>query len=435
MEDRIVWRTSPGGEDCPLRVTVACAVWLWLYCADLRLIWDQPLHLLIAPVVLGMTLDRARFPTRNMLVLWGLLLSALVYQSVVDKQLMSRELLELAMLGYVFSLSPLRTDNGVARIGNAMAAFYVVSMTLFLLTVFVPGASEIRAALYMTSVKRMAAVDDEVLETAAQALEQGGLSFFLHNFGYQLASAAAYFVALASAGKGTGTVRWTAAVVLSAVSILLAGQRSAVVGAVCALLLVMTIVRRARALVVLAVVAIVAWTTSELGGFNDVRSYNTLGRLETYSDTESRLTLQAWALTAALEYPLGIVGAGVNYAEIAPVHDMRGPVAPHNGYVTRLLWFGWPIALFVGAIFRALWLMARRTITAGASRASSVWEVASLAALASVMINALFHNASFVTFHSDTLTMMFLYAGAWSASRASLAAATPPSPLREGGVR
>jgi hypothetical protein len=384
-------------------------------------------------LVVACTFTRARVPPRSILVLGGLLLAGLVYQSLIGGQLMARGISELTMLVYLFSLRPLPTRAGIARVGAAMAAFYVISMTLFLLTVFVPGASEVRAALYMSSAKRMAGLEDELLESATHLVEQGGLSFYLHNFGYQLACAAAFFIALAASDKGLRATKWTAAAALSAFTILLAGQRSALAGAACALLFVMLAVRRSRAFAVMAIIAAIGWATAELGGFDDVRAYNTLGRLQTYSDTESRLSLQAWALATSLAYPLGIVGAGVSYDEIAPMFGMRGALAPHNGYVTRLLWFGWPIALFVGAVVRVLWSMARRTIRVHLNRARSVWELASLAGLGAVMVNALFHNASFVTFNADTLAMMFLYAGAFTASRASIAVTT--AIVREGGVR
>jgi hypothetical protein len=39
-----------------------------------------------------------------------------------------------------------------------------------------------------------------------------------------------------------------------------------------------------------------------------------------------------------------------------------------------------------------------------------------------VLINALFHNASFLTFNSDTLIMLFFYASA-SAARVSVSSA------------
>lgn len=406
--------------------------WLYLYMSDIRILWDRPLHLLVAPILVGAALPCFAGLSRRVLMLGGVLLLLWVYQGAVSREFQWRNLVELGLGVYFFSLTPFRTGWGTRWLGAGLGAYFAASFFLFLATVFLPDIRDWRAWLYLRSEKTLASLENVALTEEAMTVQQGGFTPYLHLFGYQISAGIGLLVALATLQRGVRAWAWYGPVALGVVTLFLAGQRSAFLGLAIAGLAVIVLLRRfwmaAGLIAVLGVLMFVVAETST--GVSDLREYNVVERMQSSdSDFGSRLELQWWAFCQVFSHPFGLIGAGIDYFEVAP--DLLGTrvVAPHNGYITRLLLFGWPVGLLTVVMFGLIFRMGRATWRRYDGTPGAALEVTALLGLLGAMANALFHNASFATFNAETLTLLFLYAVGFSlrehgSADARLAAAT-----------
>jgi hypothetical protein len=313
------------------------------------------------------------------------------------------------MAVYVLSLRPIRAASALQTLTAAVAIFYTASIALFICTLYLPAARDFRSAVYLTGETRSAALDADAFEEEDQTVQQGGLGFLLHMFGYQLAAGVPLLASQALLSK-----RWTKwlaglATFAGVATLLLAGQRSALIGAALVLPLILLVSRNRRTLLVLCGIAAIAFVTATMSDLPEVRKYNTVDRLQSSSDASTRLDLQLWALRQSVQYPLGIVGARIDYASIAEVWTPRGPLAPHNGYITRTLFYGWPVGIMSLLLFGYLAAIGWRSFRQARTDENFV-EVGWLFATISVSANALFHNASVITANSDSVLAILMFA-------------------------
>ncbi len=411
-----VWR---GGGETNTRAGMeivawsSALVWLCLYMADFRVLWDRPLHLLVAPVLVAMAWPCFAGFSRRIVGLGGVLLALWIYQGLISLSFQWRNLVELGLGIYFFSLTPFRTAWGTRWLTMALGLFFAGSFLFFLATVFAPAVREWRSAVYLTSETTLASLENGALTEEAMTVQQGGFTPYLHLFGYQIAAGLALVFALAALDRARFAWLWFGPTALGVLTLFLAGQRSAILGFFVACVGVIALRRRVWIGVGLGVglAVLVGVVIHVSSGVTDLREYNVIDRVQTgESDFGARLELQWWALRESLTHPFGLIGAGLDYFDIAP--DLLGPriVAPHNGYLTRLLLFGWPVGLLTLFMF---WIIVRLGMASwrrfDGSREATL-EMTVLLALVSVMANALFHNASFATFNPETLITLYLFA-------------------------
>jgi hypothetical protein len=336
---------------------------------------------------------------------------------------MARALIEVAMVMYLVALAPLRSAVGLRRVTTAVAVFYAASITLFICTLYLPAARELRASLYLTGHTRTAALEADAFEDEDQNVQQGGFAFLLHMFGYQLAAGVPLLAGFA-VGPTRGGVLAAIATVAGVTTLFLAGQRSALLGFALVSPLILILSHNRRGILAFLGATALAATPIMLLDLPEIRKYNTVDRLQSSADTRERLALQVWAVDQVARYPMGIVGAGVDYASIASVWTPRGPLAPHNGYITRMLWYGWPVGVCTFGLLGIFVLAAARSLRLR-PMAHHTLELSWLFASVSVMANALFHNASVVTGNSDTIIAMLTYLSVADVRRARSSSAKP----------
>jgi hypothetical protein len=333
---------------------------------------------------------------------------------------MARPACELLMLVYLFSIRHLATSKTLEILGTSLGLFYCASILLFLATLVSPVARDLRMTLYADTVARSASVEESGGDTESVDVQQGGFSYLLHTFGYQLAAGVPFIAGLALLDPSRKRSYWTLALASGVAALAMAGQRSAVLASGIAFIGLLSWTSGwVRKTAVAALVAAACAGFLAAPGLEDVRTYNTALRFRTSADAENRLDLQVWTLSQSLRYPIGIAGDQVDYASIAPVWTARGPLAPHNGYLTRLLWYGWGVGALTLGILAVLTRMAACSWRAWRKQFAMPLECVGLWALIGVMINALFHNASFVTFNADTLVILFFYCASYSVRRAA----------------
>lgn len=392
-------------------------IWLCLYLADLRLLWDRPFHLLAAPVLAVLAWPCFAGLQRRVAGLGLVLLVLWLYQGVISLSFQWRNLAEIALGVYFFSLSPFRTSWGPRWLAFGLGMFFAASFLLFLATVYVPAVRDWRSVLYLTSEKTLASLENGALTEEAMTVQQGGFTPYLHLFGYQISAGLALVFALATLRGGRASWLWFGPTALAVMTLFLAGQRSAFLGFLIAFAGVILLRRRLWTGLLLTaglgvLVAIVIYASEGVG---DLREYNVVDRVQAGdSDFTSRLALQWWALRESLVHPFGLIGADLDYFEIAP--DLLGPriVAPHNGYLTRLLLFGWPVGLLTAFMFWLILRMGRASWRRYDESPDARLEMTLFLTLVSVMANALFHNASFATFNPETLVTLYLYTVCYS---------------------
>lgn len=389
------------------------AGWLAIYLADVRAL-ATPLHFILAPALIAFTFPYARFPRGKTAVLLAIFVICYVVQKAVSPGLSIRALIEVTLLAYCFSLATSSTPGGVRRLTYGVAIFLTVSSAFFLVTVFSSSARELRSQLYFGNEQMADKLEDTLGEEMVDSdhFQQGGLSVFLHSFGYQIAGGLVLCAGMALFGKSRDRFAWVAAVAISVAAMVLAGERSALIATFLSIAAMLVALRRFGYAAVLIVVgaggALIAST--DILEFDEARKYNVISRLQEEEDVASRLDLQLWALSKIPYYPLGLSAMGDTY-DAALARDHRTDrFAPHNGYITRTLFFGWAVGVAIFSILFILFRMGRSTVKAQSGDNATSIEVPLLWAAVSIMFNALFHNSSIATFDPPTLTLILLYA-------------------------
>lgn len=411
----------------------ASVAWIAIYLADVRAL-NLPMHLLLAPVLVALTIPFARIPRGRTSIALVLLLVCYIVQKAVDPGLSFRKLLELLLLAYCFSLACIRTSGGCRTLSWGIAGFLLASCLFFLATIWIPSVQNLRTQLYF-SEDLSNRVEDSIGEDMVDSdhFQQGGLSIFLHNFGYQVAAAVVIFVALAVYSKSNLRFALYGGAAVSALAMILAGERSVLVAVTLTLFAMLLALRQfGYALgLFLAGLGFFILLTADIGLFNSTRSYNLLSRLQDKGDSSQRFDLQFWALSKIPQYPLGIKGAGDDYDRALARDHRSDRWAPHNGYITRTLFYGWPVAMIIVLIVLLVARAARRTINDPAGAGTPV-EAPMLWTTTSVLLNALFHNPSFATFDQITIVLMLTYLVAWDlrpVPKVAARAAIVPKPV------
>jgi len=273
---------------------------------------------------------------------------------------------------------------------------------------FVPIRAELYADTYI----------QESYERSASALTiangfRTGLTPRAHGLGYVSCGALAYAsLALLVGSRGRARLANVLLLLLAALSLAAlyySLQRSAVLGAVAGLGLLYlgpfkaTLSTRlpfVLALIVAAVAAILPVAVSE----SSRRGSDIVTKSLTAEDYGFRLALQAQALKLTLQSPLGLRFSDKNWAEdgfqpVAERYDLGGmrPLAPHNGYLSVLLNYGWVgaalVLTFLGSAAGTILRVVRQPAdTPGFSSKSAAVIAASCFGL--LFMQSMFHNAS-----------------------------------------
>lgn len=243
-----------------------------------------------------------------------------------------------------------------------------------------------------------------------------GLTPRQHGLGYVSCGALAY-ASLALLLGMRGRVRLAKMLLLLLAALSLATlyyslQRSAVLGAVAGLGLLYlgpfktTLSTRLPFVLLLLVVAVAAIVPAALSDTSPARA-DIVTKTWVANDYGLRVGMQIQALKLTLLCPLGLRFSGKTWAEdgFAPiaarynVTDIK-PLAPHNGYLSVLLNYGWAGAVlvltFLGSAASSILRIVRRPAdTPGFSSQTAAVVAASCFGL--LFVQSMFHNSSVVT--------------------------------------
>jgi hypothetical protein len=405
-------RETTTGKYPPWLARATCLAWLCLYLADLRVIVDTPTHLLLAPVFVMITFPVARWPKGQLRYVCALLFASSVFQKIVTFATTSRSTLEILLLAYFFSLVPVRDPKGLRWIGKGLALFFASSFLLLIGTILSDPIRELRSALYQRSDAFMSneSFEFQMLSETAH-FGQAGFAYFLHVFSYQTAAGAVMLLGFVIYAKGKVRTLWSLAGVLGFAALFFTGERSAAVAALAAASVMLVAARRPGVLLgVMVVMGIALWLGSEYySHLAEVREHNTLERAQSIDDVGYRMRLQWWAFQKCLQYPFGLQVAGIDYRVLLGKELPEYSIAPHNGYLTRTLSYGWLVAVIAFFMVAQVVRMARATLETMKRRRAEDAEVGALFGLLAAMVNALFHNASILTFEANTLAVLLLF--------------------------
>ena len=276
---------------------------------------------------------------------------------------------------------------------------------------FVP----LRAALYADMYL------EESYEKSISALTiarsfRTGLAPRQHGLGYVSCGALAYAsLALLLSSRGSVKVANVLLLLLAALSLATlyySLQRSAILGSVAGLGLLYvgpfkaslsTRIPFVLLLIALAVAAIVPVAVTEA----DPARADIVSKTMSAEDYGFRISMQIEAVKLTVMCPLGLRFSGKTWAEdgfvpVAERYNLSGmkPLAPHNGYLSVLMNYGWAGALLVVAFL----VSAGRTIVRVIRRpadtpgfSSTVGAVVAASCFGLLFIQSMFHNASVVS--------------------------------------
>jgi hypothetical protein len=203
--------------------------------------------------------------------------------------------------------------------------------------------------------------------------------------------------------------------VVGGLAMVVAGQRSSLVSVVIGVGLLLLVARKIKGVLLMFGALAVAWLvlSPQINDLEDMRSYNLVTRMDQGSDDLSmRVNIQLWAAGQIPSYPFGVVGAGLDYKALAPVYGGTGTrvIAPHNGFITRTLLYGWPVLILLAILAVHVLKMARESVCDQRFGEHLYLEWTCLGGVVAGSVNALFHNASVLSFQEETLVCLFLYA-------------------------
>ena len=302
------------------------------------------------------------------------------------------------------------------RITLFITTFFALSFLLFVVTLISQTGLLLRDFLY-SGIDASKYVG--VLGLDSTHFRQGGLSYFLFTFGYQIAGGTMLLIGMAIVQSGKLKVFFIISTIIAITTLFVAGQRSAIVGVGTGAILLFPLfkIKRIGFAVLLTVVLLIGsfYTVSKtivFRGENNTSMGRLLGDNPANDDILYRLTAQVVGAKLILNYPLGIRNANISFSQ--EVFNLTGYYIPsiHNGYLGVILSYGWLFGAIIILVCYKIIRMGLSTLKLSFTETEHKIEIIVYASLISVMVNALFHNASIFTFSSESLVLLFLYS-AW----------------------
>ena len=329
----------------------------------------------------------------------------------MNREIAYKPLCAMLAVFYVVTYYQSKGENGLKCLGRVVRFFFIASFIFFLATLLSPQAVSTRDFLY--SGIDYASFDKKRIEVFG--FRQGGLAGALFTFSYQVAAGAGLFISDVLVCKWRWLIVHFAALVLAILALVLGGERSPLIGLACALGLHLmmgggVIMYKRLIIVVISLVVLSILFETVISELMDIReNIHLVERMtseKSNTEAKDRIQVQLWALRMIASYPLGIVWAGESYDNMINKAGLELQIVPHNGYMTRTLFYGWPLAIVVVVIFRKVYQMGRAAVKWGGAQQFSIF-----AAVVAVLVNALFHNPSFLTFSPETVMLLLFLGG------------------------
>jgi len=295
-------------------------------------------------------------------------------------------------------------EKGLNRLKNYIILFFLTSFLLFLGTGFTHTALVFRERVY--------AGLEAPFSMPNLFRGQGGLASTLFFFSYQVATGIGLFVGeyfLKSKIKKFFFL--SCMVAIAALALMFSGERSPII-ALAAVCFVLAFIRgKISKMIILGLILISIYIPFRemVNNLIELRNVTVIQRImddKKQEEAYDRITLQLWALIKIPQYPLGVHGHGASYSSIVGGANVEDRTSPHNGYITRTLLYGWFLLLIVYLVFHKVIKMILIV-----KREEFYETIPIIGGLIGTLINACFHNSSFLSFQPESLMLLMLFAG------------------------
>lgn len=287
-----------------------------------------------------------------------------------------------------------------------LAGILTISMAWFTGEIISGAPSPIRLAIYLRG-------DEHAF--MGSTIDQNGLSPHLFKFGYQIAVLSPLTIIMCFIEKKWHwKIIWIIGGVFSIFALIFAGERS-VVFAVGFVLFLFLYKRKHLGLAILIVlmVLISLFISSKVSIRQSI--FTRLQSEKGEREAIERMRLQLHGLKIAANNPLGLIFTGTDWEEEALSSDVDFTVwhgniiAVHNGYLVRVISYGWILGIFVILVFLRLFKTMRTLFSQKVNSEEIKYAQAVALSLISVLIQALFHNSSILSFDPTSVTVLFLF--------------------------
>lgn len=294
-------------------------------------------------------------------------------------------------------------EEGLERLKNYLALFFILSFVLFIWTMLSDAVLGLREGLYMALPVGDFSVSPKIFRG------EGGLASTRFFLGYQIAAGICLFIGEVYKRGLRKSILQLGLIAFSALTLILAGERSALAGVALALLVIGFIVGKPGKIIFMSLILVAFYFPLKevVNRIPNPTNETTISKLTQSSHQEGaweRIEVQLWALSQIPFYPMGIQESGVKYDTLVMTGNFANPIAPHNGYITRVLAYGWFLLFIVFAVF---YKIVKMVIIIKHKKLFGILPV--LGGLIGALANALFHNPSFLSYMPETIMLLMLF--------------------------
>ena len=415
-----------GGDGSTSAVAIVPSLFFAAYLSKAE-VFNIPLYLLMLPFCI-FVVNRHRFVFFSPLIALSIAFLAIgIWRGALEdfhSQYPIKSLLKVLLdVSGLLMMTCAMVSNSRAdlrTISITLAVFTTVSGLISLALIAEPTLIELRRWIYPVDALNIASFEEiNGINANVDHILAVGLTDGIVPFGYQLAMGFPFvWYEFQRSARGMVLASGLGLFVVFA-SIFMLGQRSAFLGIGLALatffVIRSTLLLNVRTLLVVAV-SVTALSVSFSREFKngDRDSFNLFSKqsseMKRETEFDGRANQQWWAVTQIPQYPLGTIGHDVNYAAIAPLVDGK-PIAPHNGFISPILFFGWPMLAFVLVIVLIVGRSILNCRCRQALRNATINEcyvTPFIGSLIAVACNGFFHNAGVLTFEPASVLAVFL---------------------------
>jgi hypothetical protein len=195
------------------------------------------------------------------------------------------------------------------------------------------------------------------------------------------------------------------------------GERSVIVAVGLTLFIYLYSEKRLKAAIIIPIILFLSFGIS-------TKLYVAQNTIQKIQDSEKnvegwdRIKLQVVGLKVALENPLGLTMTGGDWSEkaISAGADFSAwqyrAIPVHNGYLGRIISYGWVMGVFIILFFYHIWKAMKRVLFINNNKLTDIQhkyaKITGFSVL-SILIQALFHNSSIFSFNSISLSVIIIF--------------------------
>jgi hypothetical protein len=327
------------------------------------------------------------------------------YQQIMDGEVFIKHDLAIFAVFFIITYYQQMGEEGLERLKNYIALFFILSFVLFLGTFVSDNVLKFRENLYS------GVLSGRENRVWRMFLGKGGLASTRFFFSYQISAGICLLIGEIYKRGLNKSIFTLCLIAISALTLILGAERSPLVAVALALVVIGFIVGKPWKIIFMGLLLISLYYPMQLviQGMAEPTHETAIQRVLDENKREGsieRILLQFWVLSEIPFYPLGIRGQGLAYETFIREGNFEDPMAPHNGYVTRPLSYGWFLLFIVIIVF---YKVVKMVSVIKRKKFYTILPV--LGGVIGAMANAFFHNASFLSFSPETVILLMLLGG------------------------